>query len=70
MGDIVDIQLGRDLFEARVITEAVLAEGFNVELREMYTEGIHLSFDTRHILMVRADDFDEVVRIVGRSFTI
>jgi len=67
MGDIVDIQLGQDLFEARVITEAVLAEGFDVELREMNTEGIGLS-DTRHILMVRADDFDEVVRIVSRSF--
>lgn len=65
---IVDLELGFDLFEAQVIAESVRSAGYDVRLREMTTEGVALSRPlVRHILLVRTPDLEAVRQIVDQS---
>lgn len=68
--EIVDLQLGFDLFRAQVITESVRAAGFDVRLREMTPDGLGALTPPiqQQVLMILAQDLDAVRRIVDDSY--
>lgn len=64
---IVEIYLTRQHFESSIITEAILAEGIQVELVSDNEEppGLQPSFPYK--LLVHAHDVEVVKTIIGRS---
>ena len=67
--EIVDLPMGFNLFTAQVIAGSVKTAGFNVQLREMTTEGVALSPPlSQHRLMVFAADIDAVRQLLDKSF--
>jgi len=69
MGRIVEIEVGHDLFDARVIFESCRAEGLQVKLEEF---DHHVAFPNveqlaQHRILVRPEDAARVAEIVSRG---
>jgi len=69
MGEIVEIDVGHDLFDARVILESCRAEGLQVKLAEF---DHHVAFPNieqpaQHRILARSEDAGRVAEIVSRG---
>ena len=67
MSDIVTIDLTTDLFESQILTEAIRAEGFEVELLNATGEETPAMLPEPCRLLVRAEDVEGVRAILARS---
>lgn len=70
MAELVEIALSTNRFESEILTEAIIAEGHEVELVHDESSGGVGIPTTPSRLLVRSSDADEIRSIVNRSFAL
>lgn len=70
MAELVEIELSTNRFESEILTEAIIAEGHEVELVHDESSGGVGIPTTPSRLLVRSSDANEIRSIVNRSFAL